>query len=179
MGAVIGGIGGLILALVFILLSKISGSEDWDMFARKGFPAFPTTLFPLFRKCPKTTCSLYNSAVRGGPNEKYGVEAYLDLFGKRVMTSNKSLLTSEEQPEGRKLAERRMATPKLVIAGKMSVEDGPCNIAQLSLENSQWSLKARIQLSLYNSYSGGEVYSLLANHTADTSMLNSLADRAK
>jgi hypothetical protein len=131
----------------------MSGSEDWDMFAKNGFPDFPTTLFPLFRKCPETTCSLYsNSAVRGSPNEKYGVEAYLDLFGKKIMTSNKATLTSKQLSDGRKLAERRMVTPKLVIAGKMSVEDGPCNIAQLSLDNNQWSLKARIQLSLTTAY---------------------------
>ena len=55
---------------------------------------------------------------------------------------------------------------KLVIAGKMSIIDGPCNIAELDLQSGEWSLKERIQLSLYNSYSGGEVYYLLANHTS-------------
>lgn len=55
---------------------------------------------------------------------------------------------------------------QLVIAGKMSVEDAPCNIAQYNLKKDRWSLTERIQLSLYNSYSGGEVYSLLANHTS-------------
>lgn len=54
---------------------------------------------------------------------------------------------------------------QLVIAGKMTVEDAPCNIAQYNLKTQEWSLSERIQLSLYNSYSGGEVYSLLANHT--------------
>lgn len=54
---------------------------------------------------------------------------------------------------------------QLVIAGKMLVEDAPCNIAQFNLKAQEWSLTERIQLSLYNSYSGGEVYSLLANHT--------------
>ena len=58
--------------------------------------------------------------------------------------------------------------PQLVIAGKMVVEDGACNIAQLNLRSGKWSLQQRIQLSLYNSYSGGEVYSLLANHTIVT-----------
>ena len=48
------------------------------------------------------------------------------------------------------------------------VEDGACNIAQLNLKSGEWSLQQRIQLSLYNSYSGGEVYSLLANHTIVT-----------
>ena len=54
---------------------------------------------------------------------------------------------------------------KLVIAGKMTVEDEFCNIAELTLNDGEWNLKERIQLSLYNSYSGGEVYSLLVNHT--------------
>jgi len=58
--------------------------------------------------------------------------------------------------------------PQLVIAGKMVVEDGACNIAQLNLRSGKWSLQQRIQLSLYNSYSGGEVYSMLANHTIVT-----------
>lgn len=57
---------------------------------------------------------------------------------------------------------------QLVIAGKMTVEDGACNVAQLNLMTGKWSLRQRIQLSLYNSYSGGEVYSLLANHTIVT-----------
>ena len=58
--------------------------------------------------------------------------------------------------------------PQLVIAGKMTVEHGACNVAQLNLKTGKWSLRQRIQLSLYNSYSGGEVYSLLANHTLVT-----------
>ena len=58
--------------------------------------------------------------------------------------------------------------PQLVIAGKMTVEDGSCNVAQLNLKTGRWSLRQRIQLSLYNSYSGGEVYSLLANHSIVT-----------
>jgi len=55
--------------------------------------------------------------------------------------------------------------PQLVIAGKMSVDGALCNIAQYNLRTKEWSLTERIQLSLYNSYSGGEVYSLLANYT--------------
>ena len=58
--------------------------------------------------------------------------------------------------------------PQLVIAGKMTVDDALCNIAQYNLRTNEWSLTERIQLSLYNSYSGGEVYSLLANHTDQT-----------
>lgn len=54
---------------------------------------------------------------------------------------------------------------KLVIAGKMTVGDTFCNIAQLDLSEGEWNIHDRIQLSLYNSYSGGEVYLLLVNHT--------------
>lgn len=55
--------------------------------------------------------------------------------------------------------------PKLVIAGMMKVGDRPCNIAQMSLKSGNWSLQELTQLSLYNSYSGGEVYYILANHS--------------
>eukprot|EP00980_Cylindrotheca_fusiformis_P012670 scaffold3103_cov136-Cylindrotheca_fusiformis.AAC.8 len=65
-------------------------------------------------------------------------------------------------------SESHNSDPQLVIAGKMVVEDAPCNIAQYDLKSNNWSLEERIQLSLYNSYSGGEVYALLANHTEDT-----------
>ena len=58
--------------------------------------------------------------------------------------------------------------PALVIAGKMTIDGQPCNIGQYNLKTNEWSLSERIQLSLYNSYSGGEVYSLLANHTSTT-----------
>jgi serine/threonine protein kinase len=54
---------------------------------------------------------------------------------------------------------------KLVIAGKFTVADTFCNIAELDLTKTEWDEKQRIQLSLYNSYSGGEVYCLLVNHT--------------
>jgi len=54
---------------------------------------------------------------------------------------------------------------KLVIAGKLFVEGLKCNIAQLDLASGDWSLSERIQLNLYNSYAGGEVFHLLANHT--------------
>jgi len=57
---------------------------------------------------------------------------------------------------------------KLVVAGKLTVGDGPCNIAELGLESGEWNLQERVQLSLYHSYSGGEVYYLLTNHTFST-----------
>lgn len=57
------------------------------------------------------------------------------------------------------------SSSKLVIAGKMTVGDTFCNIAEMDLNQGGWSLNERIQLSLYDSYSGGEVYYLLVNHT--------------
>lgn len=176
-GAAIGGIGGLVLALVFILVSNMRVSEDWDMITHFG-PSNPANWFSWSKTCPDRTCALRsNNIVRGVAIEKFGVEAYLDLFGKRGDKSQNA--SPGKSKTGRKLSEGQPVTPRLVIAGKMSVEDFPCNIAQLSLQTNEWSLKARLQLSLYNSYSGGEVYSLLANHTADLSLLNSLADRGK
>jgi hypothetical protein len=63
----------------------------------------------------------------------------------------------------------RSHNPTLVIAGKMTVHDGACNIAQRNLRTNEWSVTERIQLSSYNSYSGGQVYSLLANYTTTSS----------
>lgn len=54
---------------------------------------------------------------------------------------------------------------KLVVAGQITVGDQYCNIGQMQLGTGEWLLTDRVQLSLYNSYSGGEVYAMLANHT--------------
>jgi len=108
------------------------------------------------------------------------LNVYLDLFGGRETFRDESEITITPtqmkaiDPRKRMLADSSTSTqryssrnngPKLVIAGQMAVEEGPCNIAQLNLDTDVWSLSERIQLSLYNSYSGGEVYHLLANHT--------------
>ena len=111
------------------------------------------------------------------PRKANGILNYLRLF----QLSNHSPSISPEAPQlnrsigGRHNTRSRQLLggsdangfryPQLVVAGKMTVEDGPCNIAQYNLKTHAWSLTERIQLSLYNSYSGGEVYSLLANHT--------------
>ena len=50
----------------------------------------------------------------------------------------------------------------------MTVKDEPCNIAQLNLKTGKWSLHQRIQLTSYSAYTGGDVYSLLANHSLVT-----------
>jgi hypothetical protein len=97
-----------------------------------------------------------------------GITAYLDLFDPRRMRQelfNTSRFLAQRRQRSESASSSRH-DPSLVIAGKMTVEDGPCNIAQYNLKTGVWSLLERIQLSLYNSYSGGEVYSLLANHTS-------------
>ena len=63
--------------------------------------------------------------------------------------------------------------PKLVVAGKLQIKDQPANIAEIFLDSNKWSMTDKIQLSLYFSYSGGEVYSLLANHSFATRQENS------
>jgi len=178
MGAVIGGIGGLVLALIFILVAKIQLATFPNSISAWALAGGST--------CSDDTCPLPFHAIRGGA-EQYGVQAYLDLFGRKQEQSLAADSASNSQIPSRAaaklsphrhLAQRRTAktSPKLVIAGKMSVEDGPCNIAQFNLATNEWSLKARIQLSLYNSYSGGEVYSLLANHTSEFSLSKSRPD---
>lgn len=117
--------------------------------------------------CQSSSCSPLRSRFRV---PDLGIQTYLDLFGS-IATPHRGNRTrhAEEQPQhqqhSRRLSDQRNQGPTLVIAGKMSVEDGPCNIAQYDLKTGEWNLTQRIQLSLYNSYSGGEVYSLLANHT--------------
>lgn len=54
---------------------------------------------------------------------------------------------------------------KLVVAGKMSLLGNECNIGQLNLITGQWNASECVQLNLYNSYSGGQVYYLLANQS--------------
>jgi len=55
--------------------------------------------------------------------------------------------------------------PMLVIAGKINVDDANCNIGQFNLRTQKWSLSKRVELTSYDSYSGGAVLSILANHT--------------
>jgi hypothetical protein len=80
-------------------------------------------------------------------------------------TSSSSPSDPSSDDENKKSIITPPKDPQLVVAGKLTVADGPCNVAQMNLKTGEWSLQQRIQLSLYNSYSGGEVYSLLANHT--------------
>lgn len=123
-----------------------------------------------FHRCPASTCP----AVRGRRAfPEYGIQAYLDLFDRR---HQRGIAMTERSRNGRRLSSVldpqssvKSRIPTLVIAGKMTVEGAPCNIAQYNLKTGEWSLSERIQLSLYNSYSGGEVYGLLANHTKTSS----------
>ncbi|KAL3794070.1 hypothetical protein ACHAW5_010997 [Stephanodiscus triporus] len=85
-----------------------------------------------------------------------------------MMLGSSSVNNIPPQPDPKLQPEEPLIDPQLVIAGQMTVDDEPCNIAQLNLKTGKWSLRQRIQLSLYNSYSGGEVYSLLANHSLVT-----------
>ena len=84
---------------------------------------------------------------------------------RKLQSSSKSDATSSDDDSKKTTIITRPKDPQLVVAGKLTVADGPCNVAQMNLKTGEWSLQQRIQLSLYNSYSGGEVYSLLANHT--------------
>ncbi|GKY91662.1 hypothetical protein MPSEU_000138100 [Mayamaea pseudoterrestris] len=125
--------------------------------------------------------SLLHTHCRASPRVRgnrllssYKTDEYLKPYSKT--RADKSIQMHSSSSGRRNLVESATDNhgPSLVIAGKMTVVDAPCNIAQLNLKNNEWSLSERIQLSLYNSYSGGEVYSLLANHT--TSSITSVAD---
>ncbi|KAL7580940.1 hypothetical protein ACA910_005757 [Epithemia clementina (nom. ined.)] len=128
-----------------------------------GIFAVSLSQSPNSQTCRYLQCSTpYRSLIPDfvGP----GFNTLISIFDS-MQSSRRS---SENRPQTtRRLADEHVKSqgPTLVIAGKMSVEDGPCNIAQYDLKKAEWSLSERIQLSLYNSYSGGEVYSLLANHT--------------
>jgi serine/threonine protein kinase len=87
---------------------------------------------------------------------------------RRVIEDSSSENSISPQPNPQLQPQEPLTDPQLVIAGKMTVVDEPCNIAQLNLVTGKWSLRQRIQLTSYTSYSGGEVYSLLANHSLVT-----------
>jgi len=194
-GAVVGGIGGFLFALGFILLNKLQPISDsiipQNYGTRPWFSSFSRS--KQMRMCLEPACSSPRENIIRGRAERLGTQVYLDLFGNTETKPNYSrerdLQKMDAPDQNIQIDEivtasskyhRRMTrdkdSPKLVIAGKMSVGDGPCNIAQLNLATSEWSLTKRIQLSLYNSYSGGEVYSLLANHTSELSLSKASSD---
>lgn len=191
-GAALGALFGLGVAFVFILVIRLLPHGDATASILKMGQlgsSMLKVLYPSLNSCSDLgeTCQWipWHSAFRGRIS-KFGVTAYLDLFAPKILTEgdegapdNITGPKKEKEQKQRKITIRNLADsssstlkgnskrngPKLVIAGQMSVEEGPCNIAQLSLDTNIWSLSDRIQLSLYNSYSGGEVYHLLANHT--------------
>jgi hypothetical protein len=118
-----------------------------------------------------TSAPLSNSIGLRGKAPPTGLLSYLSLFYPTTKNNNLKASSFASLKQQQNLAETKKKSrcfrdPQLVIAGKMFVEDAPCNIAQFNLKRNAWSLTERIQLmSLYNSYSGEEVYSLLANHT--------------
>jgi hypothetical protein len=148
----------------------------------------------LFNLSQRLTSTCPATAVKGTPIfSTDGIQAYLDLFDWRqfegrhltqrqssssrrrlildtpsISSSSSSKGVSTSDPSRNFGSNGSGRNPTLVIAGKMTVEGGPCNIAQYNMKTGEWDLSDRIQLSLYNSYSGGEVYSLLANHTTTT-----------
>ncbi|KAL3815584.1 hypothetical protein ACHAXA_001563 [Cyclostephanos tholiformis] len=107
-----------------------------------------------------------NGTIRG-ISSNINVHGSLKGNRRQVMQSssenNKSPQQNPQLPP-----EEPLTDPQLVIAGQMTVDDEPCNIAQLNLMTGKWSLRQRILLTSYKSYSGGEVYSLLANHSLVT-----------
>jgi hypothetical protein len=154
--ALFGGlIGGCIaLASVFAFQATFPDSRDMDSFSsgtrssrsRAGIVSF----WNLFGR---------TNVIRVDQDE----EGYVQQTA--ATSSTHSQQQQQQQPRKLAFTNTKSNDAHLVIAGKMTVEDGICNIAQVNLKTNAWSLTERIQLSLYNSYSGGEVYSLLANHT--------------
>ena len=147
-GGLVGGC--FALCLIFLTSNGLSCCENWAPIANY---TFPHARHPLRVRTVEAID---------------GIRKYLDLFvpsssltpeanASSLHSSRRRLVDENSKPRG----------PTLVIAGKMSVEDAPCNIAQYDFTEKKWSLTERIQLSLYNSYSGGEVYMLLANHTVN------------
>ena len=139
----------------------------------------PTSMEYIFGPTMHLSNSPHTRTIRGEPLHT-GVLSYIELFPKREFKSSArrnlidsppstmagtSTSSSTSSLSGGSSYSGAYKGAQLVIAGKMTVEDAPCNIAQFNFKTQEWSLTERIQLSLYNSYSGGEVYSLLANHT--------------
>ena len=161
----IGGFLGGFLAALSLYITHTSSprtlpnlSENWIGCSSSGSPSSPASCDWI-----STTWSIQRSRLRNLSS----LRTISSIIGSEVLSSDYSE-SGEGGERRRQLAlnpASEVQSPALVIAGKMSVEDGPCNIAQFDLRTNEWSLTERIQLSLYNSYSGGEVYSLLANHT--------------
>ena len=169
------------IVLIASLITTAPDSTMKWMQRIRNFPARTSTRVQVRSRSDRNTRRLgpqiyhHNSSIR---DERRNLQtAYYDLYDdsetstkydSRASSSGTPPAGEYQPPISSSDDDGPLKDPLLVIAGKMSVEDGACNIAQLNLKTGRWSLTQRIQLSLYNSYSGGEVYSLLANHTITT-----------
>jgi hypothetical protein len=173
LGALLGGL----VVLSFFSLWNLTNPCSFQQFSNRMQFVLPRTLQPLHQQ--------NNNQIRKGhdPTQLYsssGIMSYLNMYQSKLAHPPSNQTITDQEMRERRLASSTSSSvgssnsvlnddykdTQLVIAGKMSVEDAPCNIAQYNFKKNKWSLTERIQLSLYNSYSGGEVYSLLANHTS-------------
>jgi hypothetical protein len=177
-GALMGGL----VVLCFLSIYNVTNPRSFQQFSNQMELVFSRSTTPP-HQC--SFCQTNNHIRRvNDPTQQVsrsGIMASLNLYqGRWAHSPLNRTATDKEMRKRRRLATSTSSSvgspnsvfnddykdTQLVIAGKMSVEDAPCNIAQYNLKKNKWSLTERIQLSLYNSYSGGEVYSLLANHTS-------------
>jgi len=169
--ALIGGLVGGCIALFALLATAIESSHWWWQLR-----------YSHAHHCLDPTCT---ASIRGQQEKQTafvdGIQTYLDLFDWR-RRQNKTDSTGYRHRRKLSLDSTQSSNsglnPTLVIAGKMSIAGGPCNIAQYNLKTGKWGLDERIQLSLYNSYAGGEVYSLLANHTTNPAINSTLRSQS-
>mmetsp|Transcript_12570 Transcript_12570/g.18481 ORF Transcript_12570/g.18481 Transcript_12570/m.18481 type:complete len:1027 (+) Transcript_12570:193-3273(+) len=165
---------------------KVGGNEEKRLSPISSFQKSRAPLAPImeivdYRPLPQQTVInprqdvtsfwkvVSTGAVIGGIGGLLLALGFILIHRLQIVSNNPFQISWNHHNEKRQLASFSLTrpSPKLVIAGKVSVADASCNIAQLNLATDEWSLDERIQLSLYNSYSGGEVYSLLANHTSE------------
>jgi hypothetical protein len=149
--AILGGLIGGCIALVSVLAFQASYPDTMnsDALGTRRSTAGIVSFWNLFRR---------TNGIGVSQDDESDVQP-------TTTTTSSAHTLKQQQPRKLAFTNTKSNDAHLVIAGKMTVEDGPCNIAQVNLKTNAWSLTERIQLSLYNSYSGGEVYSLLANHT--------------
>jgi len=137
------------------IISNVTENTIVSNSLKRLLPFWPSSLPQLFL----STTSIWQLI----PEWKSEKDPLLDQS--RRLSSSRSDPLSSSSSSSSSRSSSKGNDPQLVIAGKMTVDDAPCNIAQYNLRTKGWSLDERIQLSLYNSYTGGQVYSLLANHT--------------
>ena len=188
-GAIVGAVMGLLLSFCVILVVKM---REEQLNGEGNLDGGGATKSHGWRQdCVSTGClraSLWGSAFTG-------VQTYLELFGKRwrhrtsrsvgleVVSNDDFDMDMDIDENGQAINDdhkrRRLQGvsikndlfekgPLLVVAGKMIINGVQSNIGEMSLSKKVWSQNDQIQLTLYRSYSGSEVYSILANHTVVT-----------